>query len=68
MDNAKSPAGNALDAANAYNNINEFINGAREAAEQALEASEKAYSMSLGIKDKSDASRYSSQFYNFFPR
>ena len=61
LNNAKSPAGNALDAANAYNHISEFIAAALEAADAAVEAAEAAHSVSEGIKDKSDASKAKTQ-------
>lgn len=45
LDNAKVPAGRALDAANAYDNIFAAVNGAQTAAKQASEASALASSM-----------------------
>ena len=61
LNNAKSPAGNALDAANAYTHISEFIAAGLEAADAAVEAAEAAHSVSEGIKDKSDASKAKTQ-------
>ena len=57
LDSAKSPTMRALDAANAYNNINEYIQQASEAARKALETSENAASMvsPLGVGNKSES-------------